>query len=167
MIDPYFFKWEQIGFPKNLHSIVLPENIRVYMLSSSRNKNDVFLYRDRAEFALSSARDDADVIRLFTQLASKLEQCLIINEIFDFYDSTELHRAHITKIDMKDISIYRIRKASIRLYLVLIDDVIVLFRLAPKRRDKIDISEKTILDERVKAIFKYPIESNDFLVRLL
>lgn len=167
MIDPYFFKWDQIGFPKNLHSIVLPENIKVYMLSSSRNKNDVFLYRDRAEFSLSSARDDADVIRLFSQLASRLEQCLIINEVFDFYDSTELHRAHITKIDGKDISVYRIRKASIRLYLVLISGVMILFRLAPKRKDKIDASEKFIIDERVKAIFKYPIESNDFLVRLL
>lgn len=72
MIDPYFFKWNQIGFPKDLHSIVLPENIKVYMLSSSRNKSDVFLYRDRTEFALSSARDDTDVIRLFTQLASRL-----------------------------------------------------------------------------------------------
>jgi len=167
MIDPYFFRLEQIGFPKNLHSIVLPENIKVYMLSSSCKKNDVFLYRDRAEFALSSARDDADVIRLFTQLVSKLEQCLIINEIFDFYDSKELHRAHTTKIDGKDISVYRIRKASIRLYLVCIGDVMILFRLAPKRRDKIDDSEKMIIDERVKAIFQYPIESHDFLVRLL
>ena len=167
MIDPYFFRLEQIGFPKNLHSVVLPENIKVYMLSSSSKKNDVFLYRDRAEFALSSARDDADVIRLFTQLVSKLEQCLIINEIFDFYDSSELHRAHTTKIDGKDISVYRIRKASIRLYLVCIGDVMILFRLAPKRRDRIDDSEKMIIEERVKAIFKYPIESNDFLVRLL
>ncbi|UUS61798.1 MULTISPECIES: hypothetical protein [unclassified Acinetobacter] len=167
MIDPYFFKWDQIGFPKNLHSIVLPENIKVYMLSSSRNKNDVFLYRDRAEFALSSARDDSDVIRLFTQLASKLEQCFIMNEIFDFYDSSEIHRAHTTKIDGKDTPVYRIRKASIRLYLVLIGDVMVLFRLAPKRKDKIDASEKSVIDERVKAIFKYPIESHDFLVRLL
>lgn len=167
MIDPYFFKWEKIGFPKNLHNIVLPENIKVYMLSSSRNKNDVFLYRDRDEFALSSTRDNADVIRLFTQLASKLEQCLITNEIFDFYDSSEFHRAHISKVDGKDLSVYRIRKASIRLYLVLISDVMILFRLAPKRKDKIDASEKTIIDERVKAIFKYPIESHDFLVRLL
>ena len=167
MIDPYFFKWEEIGFPKNLHSIVLPENIKVYMLSSSRNKNDVFLYRDRTEFALSSARDNADVIRLFTQLASKLEQCLIANEIFDFYDSSELHRAHSTKMDGRDISVYRIRKASIRLYLVWVDSVMILFRLAPKRKDKIDASEKSIIDERVKAVFKYPIESHDFLVRLL
>lgn len=167
MIDPYFFKWEQIGFPKNLHSIVLPENIKVYMLSSSRYKNDVFLYRDRAEFALSSTRDDTDVIRLFTQLASKLEQCFIANEIFDFYDSSELHRAHITPIDGKDISAYRIRKASIRLYLVFSGSSIILFRLAPKRKDKIDASEKAIIDERVKAIFKYPIESHDFLVRLI
>lgn len=167
MIDPYFFKWEEIGFPKNLHSIVLPENIKVYMLSSSRNKNDVFLYCDRAEFSLSSARDDADVIRLFTQLASKLEQCLVANEVFDFYDSSELHRAHITKLDGKDIPIYRIRKASIRLYLVFTGNFIILFRLAPKRKDKIDASEKVIIDERVKAIFKYPVESHDFLVRLL
>ncbi|EEY78936.1 hypothetical protein HMPREF0012_01805 [Acinetobacter calcoaceticus RUH2202] len=167
MIDPYFFKLEQIGFPKNLHSIVLPENIKVYMLSSSSKRNDIFLYRDRAEFALSSARDVADVFRLFTQLVSKLEQCWIINEIFDFYDSSELHRAHSTKIDGKDISIYRIRKASIRLYLVCIGDAMILFRLAPKRKDKIDDSEKMIIEERVKAIFKYPIESNDFLVRLL
>lgn len=167
MIDPYFFKWDQIGFPKNLHSILLPTNIRVYMLSSSRNKNDVFLYRDRAEFALSSSRDDADVTRLFTQLASRLEQCLIINDIFEFYDSSELHRAHTTKINGKDMPVYRIRKASIRLYLVLIGNVMVLFRLTPKRKDKIDASEKSIIDERVKAIFKYPIESNDFLVRLL
>lgn len=167
MINPYFFKWEEIGFPKNLHSIVLPENIKVYMLSSSRNKNDVFLYRDRAEFALSSARDDADVIRLFAQLASKLEQCLITNEIFDFYDSGELHRAHSTKMDGRDVPVYRIRKASIRLYLVLVGSVMILFRLAPKRKDKIDASEKSIIDERVTAIFKYPIESHDFLVRLL
>lgn len=167
MIDPYFFKWDQIGFPKNLHSIVIPKNIKVYMLSSSSSKSDIFLYCDRAEFSLSSARDDTDVIRLFTQLASKLEQCLIVNEMFDFYDSSELHRAHVTKLDGKDIPIYRIRKAGIRLYLVFTGNLIILFRLAPKRKDKIDNSEKVIIDERVKAIFKYPIESNDFLVRLL
>lgn len=167
MIDPYFFKWDQIGFPKNLHSIVIPENIKVYMLSSSNSKSDIFLYRDRAEFSLSSSRDDTDVIRLFTQLASKLEQCSIVNDMFDYYGSSELHQAHFTKLDGKDISIYRIRKASIRLYLVLTGNFIVLFRLAPKRKDKIDNSEKVIIDERVKAIFKYPIDSNDFLVRLL
>ena len=167
MIDPYFFKWNQIGFPKNLHSIVLPENIKVYMLSSSRNKSDVFLYRDRTEFALSSARDDTDVIRLFTQLASRLEQCSMMSEIFDCYDSSEIHRAHTTKIDGKGVPVYRIRKASIRLYLVLRSDAMILFRLAPKRKDKIDASEKHVIDERVKAIFKYHVDSNEFLVRLL
>lgn len=167
MIDPYFFKWGTIGFPKNLNSIVLPENIKVYMLSSSRSKSDIFLYRDRSEFSLSSTRDDADVVRLFAQLASRLEQCCSANEIFDMYDSSELHRAHTTKVNGNDAPVYRIRKASIRLYLVFIGCVIVLFRLAPKRKDKIGESEKTIIDARVKAILKHPVESNDFLMRLL
>ncbi|MFI7962179.1 hypothetical protein ACFMJB_24810, partial [Acinetobacter baumannii] len=62
---------------------------------------------------------------------------------------------------------YRIRKASLRLYLVFVNAYIVLFRLSPKRKDKIDKSEKTIIDNRVRAIFKYQADMETFLVRLL
>ncbi len=167
MIDPYFFLWDELGFPDNLHPIAIPDSMRVYMLSSSQDKRDVFLYRDRAEFSLTSQRDNDDVVRLFTQLASRCEMCEHPNELFDFYNSSELHKAHTTKLDGKDIAIYRIRKANLRLYLVFVDAYIILFRLSPKRKDKIDNSEKIILDNRVKAIFKYQANTEAFLVRLL
>lgn len=167
MIDPYFFLWNEIGFPNNLHPITIPDSMRVYMLSSSKDKRDIFLYRDRTEFALNSQRDDDDVFRLFTQFATRCEQCEQPIELFDCYDSKELHKAHTTKLDGKNIPVYRIRKASIRLYLVFVDAYIILFRLSPKRQDKIDNSEKTILDNRVKAIFKYQTHMDEFLVRLL
>ncbi len=167
MIDPYFFLWGEIGFPDNLHPIVIPDKMRVYMLSSSQDKRDIFLYRDRAEFSLTSKRDKDDVIRLFTQLASRCEMCEHPNELFDYYDSSELHKAHTTKLDGKDIAVYRIRKAALRLYLVFVDAFIILFRLSPKRKDKIDNSEKIILDNRIKSIFKYQTDTEAFLVRLL
>jgi hypothetical protein len=93
--------------------------------------------------------------------------CEHTSELFEYYDSSELHKAHTTKLDGKDIKIYRIRKASLRLYLVFVDAYIILFRLSPKRKDKIDNSEKIILDNRVKAIFKYQANTEAFLVRLL
>lgn len=55
------------------------------MLSSSQDKRDVFLYRDRAEFSLTSQRDNDDVVRLFAQLASRCEMCEHPNELFDFF----------------------------------------------------------------------------------
>ncbi|AIL77110.1 hypothetical protein B2J61_07685 [Acinetobacter baumannii] len=167
MIDPYFFRWSEIGFPDDLQPIMIPDCIRVYMLSSSMDKRDVFLYRDRAEFSLHSKRDNCDVLRLFTQLASRCEMCEQPTELFEFYDSSELHRACVVKLDDKDVPVYRIRKASLRLYLVFVNAYIVLFRLSPKRKDKIDKSEKTIIDNRVRAIFKYQADMETFLVRLL
>lgn len=167
MIDPYFFKWDKIGFPHELHDVEIPSHIPVYLLSSSRSEKDIFLYHDREEFSLKSKRDNTDVVRLFVQLAARLELCDNANELFEVYTKKDLHKAHTTKLNGNKIPVYRIRKADIRLYLVFVEAYIVLFRLSPKRQDKIDKSEMSILDNRVEAIFKYPVKSNDFIVRLL
>lgn len=167
MIDPHFFKWDVIGFPHDLHDVEIPNHIQVYLLSSSKSEEDIFLYHDREEFSLKSKRDNTDVVRLFAQLATRLDLCANPNELFEVYTKQDLHKAHTTKLNGSKIPVYRIRKADIRLYLVFVDAYIVLFRLSPKRQDKIDKSEMNILDNRVESIFKYPVNSNDFLVRLL
>ncbi|UBX51242.1 hypothetical protein LDO52_07635 [Acinetobacter pseudolwoffii] len=167
MIDPYFFKWDKIGFPHDLHDVEIPSHIQVYLLSSSQSEDDIFLHHDREEFSLKSKRDNTDVVRLFAQLASRLDLCDNPNELFEVYNKKDLHKAHTSKLNGNKIPVYRIRKADIRLYLVFAEAYIILFRLSPKRQDKIDRSEMNILDSRVEAIFKYPINSNDFLVRLL
>jgi len=167
MIDPYFFKWDKIGFPHELHDVEIPSHIQVYLLSSSDSADDIFLQHDREEFSLKSRRDDIDVVRLFMQLASRIDLFANPNELFDVYSKSDLHKAHTSKLNGNKIPVYRIRKADVRLYLVFVDAYIVLFRLTPKRQDKIDKSEMKILDNRVKAIFKYPANTNQFLVRLI
>lgn len=167
MIDPYFFKWDKIGFPHDLHDVEIPSHIQVYLLSSSKSADDIFLHHDREEFSLKSKRDDTDVVRLFSQLAFKIDTCANPNELFNVYSKSDLHKAHTSKFNGNKIPVYRIRKADVRLYLVFVDAHIVLFRLTPKRQDKIDKSEMKILDNRVEAIFKYPANTNQFLVRLI
>lgn len=167
MIDPYFFKWDGVEFPHELHDIEIPSHIQVYLLSSSKSEEDIFLHHDRNEFSLKNKRDNTDVVRLFTQLATRLDLCDKPSELFEVYTKDDLHRAYTTRINGNKVSIYRIRKSDIRLYLVFVGEYIVLFRLSQKRQDKIDKSEKNILDTRVEAILKYPVNSNDFLVRLL
>lgn len=166
-IDPYFFKFDGIGYPGHYKRIVLPSGFRVYLLCNTSDKRFIFVHSDRKEFNLSSQRDNQDVVRLFGTLGKRLTECEKANDLFDYYDSQELHEAHRAKFGGNDVPVYRIRKADLRLYLIFIGSDAILFRLATKRQDKISKSEKNIIDNRVKAIYLYPVNSNDFLRRVL
>ena len=166
-IDPYFCIFDSVGYPKHYKKIELPTSFSVYLLCDTSDKRYIFVHTDRTEFNLSSARDNQDVMRLFGALSKKLAECEKANDLFDYYDSSELHEAHRTKFEGNEIPVYRIRKASLRLYLVFLGSDIVLFRLNTKRQDKISGSEKKTLDQRVKAIYAYPIGSTSFLRRIL
>lgn len=166
-IDPYFYVFDGIGYPSHYKKIELPAGFSIYLLCDTSNKSFIFVHNDRKEFNLSNARDDQDVIRLFTTLSKKLTMCDKANDLFEYYDSKELHEAHRTKVQANDVIVYRLQKASLRLYMVFLGPDAVLFRLAPKRQNKINQSEKSILDNRVKAICAYPVGSKDFLRRVL
>lgn len=166
-IDPYFCKFEGIGYPSHYKKILLPAGFSIYLLCDTSDKRFIFVHSDRQEFNLSSARDNQDVVRLFGTLSKRLTECEKANDLFDYYDSSELHEAHRAKFDGNDVPVYRIRKADLRLYLIFIGSDAVLFRLATKRQDKINQSEKNTLDNRVKAIYLYPVNSKDFLRRVL
>lgn len=166
-IDPYFCIFDSIGYPKNYKKIEFPSGFSVYLLCNTLDKRYIFVHTDRMEFNLSSARDNQDVIRLFNTLSKRLSECEKANDLFDYYDSSELHEAHRAKFEGNDVPVFRIRKASLRLYLVFFGSHVVLFRLATKRQDKINDSEKNTLDQRVKAIYTYPVGSKEFLRRVL
>lgn len=166
-IDPYFCIFDSIGHPKHYKKIELPTGFSVYLLCDTSDKRYIFVHTDRMEFNLSSARDNQDVVRLFGALSKRLTECDKANDLFDYYDSSELHEAHRAKFEGNDVPVYRIRKASLRLYLVFVGPDIVLFRLATKRQDKISNSEIKTLDQRVEAIYAYPIGSKNFLRRVL
>lgn len=166
-IDPYFCKFEGIGYPSRYRKIELPAGFSIYMLCDTSDERFIFVHTDRKEFNLSSKRDDEDVIRLFENFSKRLTICDKANDLFEHYDSKELHEAHRTKLKGSDVTVYRIQKANLRLYIVFLGSDIVLFRLAPKRQDKISESEKKILDNRVEAIYLYPVNSKGFLGRVL
>ena len=166
-IDPYFCKFEGIGYPSHYKEIVLPSGFSIYLLCDTSDKRFIFVHSDRKEFNLSSARDDQDVFRLFEAFSKRLTMCEKANELFEYYDSSELHEAHRTKFEGNDVPVYRIRKADLRVYIVFVGSDIVLFRLATKRQDKLNKSEKNILDNRLKAIYLYPLNSSGFLRRVL
>lgn len=166
-IDPYFYIFDGIGYPRHYKKIELPAGFSVYLLCDTQDKRRIFVHTDRTEFNLSSAKDDQDVLRLFSALSKRLTECEKANDLFYYYDSSELHQAHRAKFEGKDVPVYRIRKDNLRLYLVFLGSDIVLFRLNTKRQDKISNSEKKTLDQRVKAIYAYPIGSRDFLRRVL
>lgn len=164
-IDPYYYVLNCIGFPDKRESIHLPNGFFVYLLCNTPNKSNVFVYTDRQEFNLSSERDNKDVFRLFTQLVQKLGACEQAIDLFKFYDSSELHKAHECTVHGKHVPVYRIRKANLRLYLVFVGADAVLFRLSTKRQDKLEPAEKTIIENRVKSIFAY--QGQDFQQRVL
>jgi len=166
-IDPYYYIFNGIGYPNHYEKVELPAGFKVYLLCNGTEERHVFVYTDRAEFDLSSKRDAEDVYRLFVNLSNRLVECDKANDLFEYYDSSELHEAARVKIEVSDVPVYRIRKASLRLYMVFLGSDIVLFRLATKRQDKISKSEQKVLENRVKAIFLYPAGSKDFLRRVL
>lgn len=157
-IDPYYFVFDSVGYPDNLHPIEIPDGFVAYLLSSSSIRAHVFVYLDRQEFSLSSKQDDKDVIRLFTALARKLAGCEQVTEIFELYDNKELHKACEIKINHQSEPVYRIRKNSLRLYFVIVGSDMVLFRLSTKRQDKLSPSELNLIEKRVQAIFAHPIQ---------
>lgn len=165
-IDPYFYKFEGTGFPGHYQKIPLDNDFNAYLLCDTSQQRYIFIYTDRKEFGLSSERDSKDVRRLFTGLYDRLSDCEKANDLFTSYED-ELHLAHTIKIGDQDIPIYRIRKASLRLYLVFLGSDVIFFRLSVKRQKKISESEKNILNNRVKAIFTYPANSDAFKERLL
>ncbi|MCI3877705.1 hypothetical protein [Acinetobacter higginsii] len=167
MIDPYYFRLSEIGYPDNLQSISLPEQFRVYLLSYSSQRKDIFVHRDRQEFAQCNSRDNQDVIRIFTQFIAYCDHSETIVEVLESYDEKSFHKACEININGTSQNVYRIRKNNIRLYLVLHGKYLVFFRIQPKRQNKLDNSELHIIEERVKAIFKYPADQNEFLKRLI
>ncbi len=166
-IDPYFYIFDSVGFPDNCYTIDIPENFRVYLLCDTLDRRQIFVHTDREEFNLSNARYDTDVNRLFISLSTKLPECEIATDIFEYYTESDLHKAHKTKIGNTFEPVYRLRKNKLRVYLVFVGSDIVLFRLSTKDQDKISKSEAKKLDDRVKAIFKYSYDNKEFLRRLL
>lgn len=166
-IDPYFCRFKGIGYPNNYRRIELPAGFSIYMLCDTSDERFIFVHTDRKEFNLSSKKDDEDVIRLFENFSKRLTLCEKANDLFEHYDSKELHEGHRTKLKGHDVIIYRIQKANLRLYIVFLGPDIVLFRLSPKRQNKISESEKNILNNRVEAIYLHPVNSKDFLRRVL
>lgn len=164
-IDPYYCIFGGIGFPDNWHDIPMPEGFLVYLLCDTQDKRRVFVYLDRQEFNKSDKCNDKNVYRLFLQLSKKLENCEKANDLFQFYDKKELHKALDVKIDGNDIPVYRIRKSDIRVYLIFVNSDIVLFRLSIKTQQKIDDTEKSILESRMKAIFAY--QGKEFQKRVM
>ena len=166
-IDPYYHKFDGIGFPNHYKKIEMPAGFNIYLLSHTSNKSLIFVYTDRKEFNLSSKRVDADVFRLFANFSSRVRECDKANDLFDYYHSDEIHVAHHAKFEGNNVPVYRIRKSDLRLYLIFLGPDIVLFRLSTKRKDRIDKSEEETLNKRVQAIYSYPIGSKDFLRRVL
>ena len=165
-IDPYYYKFEGVGFPNHYQKIPLDNDFDAYLLCDTPQQRYIFIYTDRKEFGLSSKRDSKDVKRMFTGLYDRLSDCEKANDLFTSYED-ELHLAYETKIGNQDIPVYRIRKANLRLYLVFLGPDVVFFRLSVKRQQKISESEKNILNNRVKAIFTYPVNSHAFKKRIL
>lgn len=153
-INPYYYIFDEIGYPDDYQPAFIPENFKVYLLCDTVDKRKVFIYTDRDEFSLSSARDDEDVFRLFFSLSGKLEECDKANDLFFLAD---LHPIHYTKIDGKKIPVYRLRKNDLRVCLIQVDADLILFRLCTKRQDKIDKKQANIINRRVEAIYSHLI----------
>lgn len=167
MIDPYFFRFKGFGYPDNFEPVEIPEDCwKVYMLSSSKDERNVFVYTDRKEFRLSSKKDDKDVVHLYNKFINRCSLGMPFQDICsdsEYHDYTEVKRGHDAPV-----TVMRLRKSALRLCMVFCGaNNIVLFRLSTKRQDKISKSEQNIIESRVHAIFKYPCESNEFLVRVL
>lgn len=166
-IEPYYYTLETTGFPSNIEFVNLPRFFKVYLLCNTEDKRKVCIYQDRNDFYKSNLKEDKNVQRLFLVLQKKLSECESVTELLGIYGDKELHIGHRTKIEGIKKIVYRIRKGGVRLYFVIVNSDMILFRLSIKLQDKISESEKNIIDIRVKAIFSCPPKDNKFLKRIL
>ncbi|WP_298980185.1 hypothetical protein [uncultured Psychrobacter sp.] len=166
-LEPYYYTLETTGFPSNVKFVNMPADFKIYLLCDTPDKRQVCIYQDRNDFRDSNSKEDKNVQRLFLTLSKKLSESENVIELMDLYDDKELHPAHYTKIDSNKKTVYRIRKGGVRVYFVIIGSDIILFRLSIKLQNKINKSEESIIDSRVKAIFSCPPHENQFLKRVL
>lgn len=164
-INPYYYPFEEIGHPNKLQTFTLPEPLKVYLLSSTEDKRDIFIYQERQSLR-SNKKEDKNVSKLFLSLAMRLSNCEYITQVFDIYGD-KLHMAFTHTIDSNKVNIYRLRRGCVRLYFVIIKSSMVMFRLSLKKEDKISKSEKKIIADRVEAIYKVPPDENSHLKRVM
>lgn len=164
-IDPYYYPFEEVGHPDKLQSFTLPKPLKVYLLSSTQDKRDIFIHKER-QALISNKKEHKNASKLFLGLAHRLNNCEYITQVFDIYGD-QLHLAFDYTIGGNKVNVYRIRKGCIRLYFVIIESSMIMFRLSLKKENKISKSERKIITDRVDAIYAVPPDENSYLKRVI
>ena len=164
-IDPYYHPFKAAGYPDRLRPINLPSNLSVYLLCNSQDKSEIFIYKEREDIK-NNKIENKNASSLFVGLAQRLNNCEYITQIFDIYGD-HLHTAFSHTIDSNKINIYRLRKGCVRLYFVIVESNMILFRLSLKKEDKISNSERKTITDRVEAIYDAPPNKNQNLKRVI
>lgn len=164
-IDPYYHPFKAAGYPNRLRPINLPSSLSVYLLCNSKDKREIFVHNERQAIR-SNKKESKNASLLFVNLAKRLNNCEYITQVFDVYGN-DLHTAFSHTINGNKINIYRLRNGCVRLYFVIIESNMILFRLSLKKEDKISSSEKKTITDRVEAIYKAPPNENQYLKRVI
>lgn len=164
-IDPYYHPFKEVGHPNRLRPTNLPSNLSVYLLCNSKDKREIYVYKERQEI-ISNKVEYKNVSLLFVNLKQSLGNCLYITQILDIYGE-QLHTELPHVINGKKINIYRLRKGNVRVYFIIIGSSMVLFRLSLKKENKISKSERKIITDRVDVICKVPPDENQNLRRII
>lgn len=164
-ITPYYYPFKESGYPEKLRPINLPSNLSVYLLCDSKDKREIFIHNERQAIR-SNKKESKNASLLFVNLAKRLNNCEYITQVFDIYGD-DLHIAFPHTLDSNKINIYRLRNGCVRLYFVIIESNMILFRLSLKKENKISNSEKKTITDRVEAIYKAPPNENQYLTRVI
>ena len=164
-IEPYYYPFEAVGYPDKLRPVNLPVSLNVYLLCNSKDKGGIFIYKEREEIK-ANKKENKNASLLFAGLIQRLNNCEYITQVFDSYGD-QLHIAFSHSINSKKVNIYRLRRGCVRLYFIIIESNMILFRLSLKNEDKISDSEKKTITDRVDAIYKAPPNENKYLKRVI
>ena len=164
-INPYYYPFKEAGYPDKLRYVNLPSGLNVYLLCDSKDKREIFVHNERLELR-SNKKETKNASLLFLNLALRLKNCEYITQVFDIYGD-QLHIAFSHIINSNKINIYRLRNGCVRLYFVIVESNMILFRLSLKKEDSISNSERKMITDRVEAIYKAPPNENQYLRRVI
>ncbi len=164
-IDPYYYPFKTVGYPDKLRPVNLPVSLNVYLLCNSKDKGGIFIYKEREEIK-TNKKENKNASLLFAGLIQRLNNCEYITQVFDSYGD-QLHIAFPHNINSNKVNIYRLRKGCVRLYFVIVESNMILFRLSLKKENKISNSERKIITDRVEAIYDLPPNENQYLKRVI
>ena len=140
---------ELLGLPSVKESIQQSPSWQLQARCEEESAESCIFLQQLVELHVKSQRDGSDALLALKKLFTIAKSGMPITH---FYNSKQCHEAHTFKIEGVEHKIWRIRKASIRIYFYYSEGkIIYLAALKAKRQDKLTTSELKQLQDEVSV----------------